>query len=340
MMIKRFRRSAILLSLALALMACQLASLAGKQATRPAGAATSQPTGGAIAGPGKAIPTDKISQTEQAAPTAKQAAATGQPDAAAWAKPVQSQAAVIQPVEMRSTLTHLTHWIGYQVVDEKGSPLGIASDFIINTCETYLVYILMEPDASLKMAPGSRVVIPFEAVTINSGVLDAAKKTIQLRLIPGQFQGAPVLPTGHELTPTDWEGAVRDFWMKAVRVGMLSTGCGVNHPLYKVAYATQLLGVKLYDGEKSLLGSVQEIILEPESGKIGFYIVKPAKDDGLVLVSLAVTNIPNEALLPGSALTLVFLLQPALFWDAPRIATAGEADDFTVQGKMRQYWGK
>ena len=46
----------------------------------------------------------------------------------------------------------------------------------------------MEPVANLNVAPaGSRAVISFEAVTINSGVLDAKNKSIQLRLIPGQF---------------------------------------------------------------------------------------------------------------------------------------------------------
>ena len=336
-MVKRLRHSAILLSLALALMACQVISLGGKQPTQSASMATAS---AATASLGKTVATDQTSQTPQAAPTAKQATATGQPPAAARAKPQQSQAAVIQPKAMRNQLTHLANLIGYQVVDEKGNPLGIASDYIINTCETYLIYILMDPAASLRISPGSRVVFPFEAVTINSGVIDAQKKTIQLRLLPEQFSGAPTLPLGQPLTPTDWEGAVRDFWMKAVRVGMLSTGCGVNNPLYKVAYATQLLGVKLYDGEKNLLGSVQDVILEPESGLIGFYIVKPAKGDGLVMVSLPITNIPKEALSPGGALTLVFLGQPAVFWGAPTIANASQADDFAQQGKMRQYWGR
>jgi sporulation protein YlmC with PRC-barrel domain len=242
---------------------------------------------------------------------------------------------------MRTKLTHLANLIGYQVLDENGNKLGIASDYIINTCETYVIYILMEPAASLNIAPGSRVVIPFEAVTINSGILDAQNKTIQLRLIPGQFSGAPAFPAGQQLIPTDWEGAVRDFWMKAVRIGMLSTKCGVNNPIYKVAYATQLLGVKLYDGNKNLLGTVQDAILEPESGQIGFYLVKPAAGDGLVMVTLGSTNIPDEALLPGGALTLVLLAEPTTrFWDAPRITSVDQADDYTLQGKMRQYWGR
>ena len=242
---------------------------------------------------------------------------------------------------MRNKLTHLSNLIGYQVLDENGDKLGVASDYIVNTCETYIIYILMDPVASLNIASGSRVVIPFEAVTINSGVLDAKNKTIQLRLIPGQFSGAPTLPNGQQLTPTDWEGTARDFWMKAVRVGKLATSCNVpGGPVYKVVYATQVLGVELYDAYGNLLGVVQEAILEPESGKIGFYIVKPATGDGLVMVSLGVTNIPKEALLPGGTLSLVLLPKPATFLDAPRITSVDQADDFAQQARMRKYWGQ
>jgi sporulation protein YlmC with PRC-barrel domain len=242
---------------------------------------------------------------------------------------------------MRTKLTHLSNLIGYQVLDENGDKLGVASDYIVNTCETYIIYILMEPVASLNVAPGSQVVIPFEAVTINSGVLDAQNKAIQLRLIPEQFSGAPTFPAGQQLTPTDWEGAVRAFWSKAVRIGKLATSCNVSGgPVYKVAYATQLLEVELYEGQNNLLGAVQEAILEPESGKVGFYIVKPAKGDGLVMVHLRAINIPKEVPLPGGALTLVLLADPQVFWDAPRITTVDEADDFALQSKMRQYWDR
>ena len=242
---------------------------------------------------------------------------------------------------MRTELTHLSNLIGYPVLDENGDKLGVASDYIVNTCETYIIYILMEPVTSLNVAPGDRVVIPFEAVTINSGVLDAQNKTIQLRLIPGQFSGAPTFPADQQLTPTDWEGAVRAFWKKAVRIGKLATSCNVpGGPVYKIAYATQLLQVELYDGQNNLLGVVQEAILEPESGKLGFYIVKPATGEGLVMVHLRAINIPKEALLPGATLTLVLTADPQVFWDAPRITSIEEADDFALQSKMRQYWDR
>jgi len=58
------------------------------------------------------------------------------------------------------------------------------------------------------------------------------------------------------------------------------------------------------------------------------------------MVHLRAINIPKEALLPGSALTLVLLDDPRVFWDAPRITSVDGADDFSLQSKMRQYWGR
>jgi len=325
MMKKRLRYSGIFLSLALIMMACQLAQQVSRQPATSAGVAAAGETD---------IPMDKASQTEQAAPAETQATI-------ARDKPQQSQAAEIRPKEMRTKLTHLSDLIGYQVLDENGDKLGVASDYIVNTCETYIIYILMEPVASLNVAPGERVVIPFEAVTINSGVLDAQNKAIQVRLIPEQFRGAPTFPAGQQLTPTDWEGAVRAFWKKAVRIGMLATSCNVpGGPVYKIAYATQLLGIELYDGQNNLLGVVQDAILEPESGKLGFFIVKPATGDGLVMVHLRAINISKEALLPGGVLSLLLTSDPQVFWDAPHITGIEEASDFALQSEMRQYWDR
>ena len=51
----------------------------------------------------------------------------------------------MRPMDKRTELTHLSNLIGYQVLDANGDVPGIASDFIVNTCETYIIYILMEP---------------------------------------------------------------------------------------------------------------------------------------------------------------------------------------------------
>ena len=326
MIMKRLTKFAIFLSLALILMACQMTQQIAQQISKKTAEPTSTATDTASLATG--TPSADVSPTDQANPVV-------------WKKPVQSQAAGIEPIAMRTKLTHLANLIGYEVVDKKGNKLGVASDYIINTCETYIIYILIQPDASLHIASGNLIVIPFEAVTINSGVLNAEKKTIQLQLSPAQFSGTPTLTPLQQLTPTDWEGPVRDFWMKSVRVGVLKSSCNTSGgPSYKVAYATQLLGVQLYDGRKALLGTVQDAILEPESGQFSFYIVKPAKGSGLVMVPMGNTNIPKEALMPGAKLTLVLLAQPEVFWGAPRITSASQADDFNMLARMRGVWGK
>jgi hypothetical protein len=90
------------------------------------------------------------------------------------------------------------------------------------------------------------------------------------------------------------------------------------------------LGVELYDGQNNLLGVVQEVLLEPESGNVSFYIVKPAKGDGLVMVHLRATNIPKEALLPGGALSCCYPIR--IFWNA-HITSVDDAND-AVKSKM------
>ena len=325
-MSKRYRNLAGLITLALALMACQLLPQVAKPITASANAGT-------------ASSTEKVNQIGKGNPTETQSQKENNPTSVAGVMPPQSQAAGIQPKAMRTTLTHLSNLIGYRVLDVNGNKLGIASDFIVNTRETYIIYIMMEPDASLNIPAGNRVLIPFEVVTINSGVLNAQNKTIQLHLSKEAFSGAPTLSVGQQLTPTDWEGATIDFWKKWARIAVLRTSCNAGSgPTYKVAYATQLLGVKLYDGLNKLLGTVQEAILEPESGQIGFYLIKPVKGNGLVMISLGRTNIPKEALDPGATLKLVLLADPSVFWGAPRITSIDQADNFSEQGKMRGYW--
>lgn len=256
-------------------------------------------------------------------------------------KPPQSQAAEIRPAEMREQLTYLSNLVGYQVLDENGDLLGVAADYIVNSCETYIIYILMDPVESLGVPPENYIVIPFEAVTVNSGALDAQNEAIHLRLVPGQFVGAPTLAVGQDLTPTDWEADVQAFWSDHIRIGVLGTSCNVpGGPVYKIAYATDLIGVELYDGLQNPLGNVQEAILEPESGKLGFYIVNPNDGNGLVMLHLRATNIPKEALQPGAQLSLVLLTEPQVFWEAPRINSPEEAANFDLQSQMRDYWNR
>ena len=248
----RRRSLSFLLAGVLSLAACQPAS-----PSATAGPASHAPTATAAAS------NPKPTAAAPATPAATVAAPTGMPP--------QSNAAGIRPPEKRAELTRLSNLLTFQVRGHNNANLGKISDYVINTCETYIVYFVVAPAAELKLPAGQKLVIPFEAVTINSGILDADAKTIGLDLAPASLTGAPTFPDALALLPNNWEQPVRDYWQRVVRVGKLSSACNTSGgQLHKIAYATQLLGAQLKDGNQKLLGVVQEGILEPETGKLGY----------------------------------------------------------------------
>jgi sporulation protein YlmC with PRC-barrel domain len=214
---------------------------------------------------------------------------------------MQSMAAEIRPKEMRTKLTHLSNLIGYKVLDANGEELGIASDYIINTCETYIIYILMEPAASLNMAPETRVVIPFEAVTINSGVLDAQNEAIYPCLLPEHcsqerrlfWPGSSLRrPIGRRCRRPSGR---RQAWRLATSRNVMAPGLqgGLCHPT--TGSRADDRGTACWARSRTQFGN--------QKAANSLYIVKPAEGDGYVL-HLRAINIPKEALLPGAALAL------------------------------------
>jgi sporulation protein YlmC with PRC-barrel domain len=258
--------------------------------------------------------------------------------------PPQSDAAEIRPPERRAELLRLSAWLDFQVNGPDGAKVGQVNDFIVNTCETYIIYTVMEPVPELGIADGHRLVFPFEAVTINSGALDVAAKAIVLPVVSAQLTAAPVFPDPLELFPTDWEEGVRGYWSPIVRLGKLSTACAAGgdtaNPVHKIAYARDLLAAQIKDGNQQLLGTVQEITVEPETGKLRYYMVKLESDQGLVLVPLAKTNIPEAVLQPGIKPELVLLADASQLQGAPRLASLEEAATDNAQNSARGYWGE
>ena len=256
--------------------------------------------------------------------------------------PPQSSAAGIKPADRRSELTRLSNLLKFKLTGWKAVNLGNISDYIINTCETYIIYFVVDPASNLKLVAGQKLVIPFEAVTINSGILDAEAKTIALSLGAEPLKTAPTVAAALPLFPNSWEQPVRDYWQKVVRVGKLNSECraGGGAPIHKIAYATQMISAELKDGNHNLLGVVQDAILEPESGKLDFYVIQPQSNPGLILIPLAKTNIPDAALQPGAKIELVLLADSARLGGAPRLASLDQAADAGAQSAVRSYWGQ
>lgn len=261
--------------------------------------------------------------------------------------PPQSNATMIQPSEGRAELTRLSNLLGLQVIDYFGAPMGTVVDYVINTCETYIIYLLVDPVDALQPGTARYPVIPFEALTINSGVLDATAKTMRLHVTAEKISASPTFPGPMDLVPPVWEPDIRDYWSQFFRLGKLTTECVVSQPgsggtekmvIHKVAYATHLIGAPLQDGLQNPLGSVVEGILEPESGKLGFIVVQLNQAGENVLVPLSVVNIPEWALEPGSPTTLVLLKETFMLENAPRISSIELASDPAVQQTAREYW--
>ena len=188
------------------------------------------------------------------------------------------------------------------------------------------------------------MLLPFEAVTISSGLLDIDAQAIRMSLGQGPFQGAPTVPEDLKLTPTDWEPGVRTYWNQYVRLSNLTTECLVPDgtgnlvPVYKTVYARDLLGAQLRDGLDNLLGTVREATLEPESGKLGFYVVELEDTQELTLVPLGVTNVPKEILDSGAEISLVLLTENEKLRNAPRFESLEAATNGSALGQARDYW--
>ncbi len=314
--------------LALSLLACQ-----------QAGQGQGTPTG---------APVEETLAAETAAPVATEAPGAAPADTAVppvVGKPPQTGGAAIQPPERREELTVLSTLLEFQVTGLNSAALGQVGDFIINTCETYIIYFVVDPAAELGVASGQQLVIPFEAVTINNGILNAETQAIALHLTPGQLTPAPASANPLALFPLEWETSVRAYWQEAVRVSGLHSECKAGgstsaNAVHKIAYATELLGAELKDFNQNLLGTVREAILEPESGKLGFYVVELVDSQGMLLLPLARTNIPEEALGPGNTIELVLLAETGQLTGAPRLANLDEATDGQKQSNARAYWGQ
>ena len=258
--------------------------------------------------------------------------------------PPQTNAADLRPADRRNDLIVLSNLMGYQVFDIDTQNLGVVTDYIINTCETYIIYFVQQPGGVLESASDDRLIVPFEAVTINNGYIDAEAQAIGLHLTAEHFAAAPRFPESMPLLPSSWEPQVWAYWPQYVRLGVLTTECNVPSSdggtiaVQKIAYASQLLVADLQDALQETLGTVREILIEPESGKMHFFVVELGDGSGFVLVPPGAVNIPEWALEPGNDITLVLLAENQMLFNAPRVDSLEEAASGSARQEAWEYW--
>jgi sporulation protein YlmC with PRC-barrel domain len=265
------------------------------------------------------------------------------------------QGAEVLPADARRFMILLSNWDGFSLVDQSGEVFGTVDDYIINLCEAHIIYMVVTSNE------GAEMLVPYEAVTVNDGSIDAEAAVINVNVAPEQLSGAPTLEARPDLTGTDWEADVRSYWEGVVNLSSLGTGCSVPAAgtpaaddqggqgavdVTKLVYASDLSGATLQDGNGNALGEIQDAVIEPESGQI-FYLAARLPDtpgQGVVLVPVGAVNLADTApsgTEEGEAapVALVLLVDNEVLQNAPTLANLGDLTT-NVNEEAHSYWSE
>lgn len=142
-----------------------------------------------------------------------------------------TSAATVEPTGVVSTgvpatggeVEALTEMLRYRVVDNNGNELGRVRDYIVNTCEAHVLYIVM----SSSSANGS-VLIPYEAVSLNKNrPQNAPADALVVNFDASLLASVPAVDLKTtDLTAPDWDAAVMAFWKQNIPIS-LTSACNV-----------------------------------------------------------------------------------------------------------------
>jgi sporulation protein YlmC with PRC-barrel domain len=247
------------------------------------------------------------------------------------------------PETGRDTATQLSELLNYQIADLNGETLGTVDDYILNMCEAHIIYIVMDVDRSLDIE-GDLAVIPYEAVTLEEGVIDVDSQTIFMNFEASQLGGNTAYEDHPALSTTDWEDETRNYWSELMNLSNLTTECRVpaqdgegRQAIVRIAYASEVLGASLMNGIGEHVGDVEEVILVPESGLMRFAAIQTG--DGLIAAPPGAINILQENEAVSDELVLVLLVEDEVLANAPRIETLPQTDP-SWDARFFDYWSQ
>ena len=253
--------------------------------------------------------------------------------------------AEIVPASGRNEATLLSNLLGYQVIGSDGEAWGTVNDYIVNWCEAHILYMVVDADASAGVE-GSRMLVPYEVVTLQDGIIDVEQRTITVNLDASQLSGAPAFDADLDLASLDWEGELQSFWSGLGPISLTSE-CDVAAPntgddnqggavtVNKIAYASELLAAELQSGNGEALGSVEDYVIEPESGQLMFALVRLEGSEGVVPVPIRALNIPDPG--TGEGVHLILLVEQNVLNGAPSFPTI-EGSDGDWNAEALEYW--
>lgn len=303
-------------------------------------------------------------------PAPEEEADTGDQAGQASQLPLSDSAQVI-PADDPLEVNRLSTLLGYQVADRSGNPIGMANDYIINLCEAHLLYLVVE-------TANGQILVPYEAVSIGSGVVDAQQRIITLQLDAAQLSDAPVVDARLDMTTAEWENDVRSYWSNLMSLSNLTTGCRVaavetitageggeagaetetpeatpaagedeagqtpdTTTVTKIAYASNLLSAPLQDGNGNPLGQVQDAYVIPETGRVRYLSVEldSSTGGGPGLAPVPVRALNVTHESPNAA-TLVLLVEPDVLANAPTFDDVPDPNNENWRDEALQYWGQ
>lgn len=125
----------------------------------------------------------------------------------------------------------LAAMMDWEVVGADGSQIGTVQDYVVNTCEAHILYLVVDPAEEITPQGGQQILIPFEAVLgeLNEGSsLDLEQRSFTLKQNAVDLTAAPGvdIATADMETP-DWSEDILTYWEDNGYRVSVTAGCPV-----------------------------------------------------------------------------------------------------------------
>ena len=185
-----------------------------------AGAVTQEPTQSVetfIA----STPTAVEMSTATTAPTEPVETATA--EASATAVMTQTSTAIPGIPPTGAEIEALSEMLRYRVVDNAGTELSMVRDYIVNTCEAHILYIVLDAPTG-----SQSILVPYEAVSLNPGrPQDAPANELVVNFDASLLGSAPAIDLKTvDFSSNNWDANVMAFWRQNIAIS-LTTACNV-----------------------------------------------------------------------------------------------------------------
>jgi sporulation protein YlmC with PRC-barrel domain len=297
------------------------------------------------------VPQDEIPDTGEAQP------ADGADSAPVDAEPGSGLIGI--PETGSGEVAGLSEMFGFQVVDSAGERVGVVRDYLINMCETYILYLVVDPDETNRAAEGQQqMLIPYEAVlpSVNDGQVDMQQGLYMLNASIVELQPVPVYEINTlDLENPQWDEELQAFWSQNFGL-TVDAGCSVplntatndddqqegesaqdaaeRQTIYRLALASRLLGAVVVDGFGEQIGHLRDAAVLPESGRTEYFVIERAAG-GLVALPPGAVNVryQPDAVQPE----LILLVENPVFENAPAFDSSSIMPDASWVSYWDQY---